>query len=180
MPKSLLKAIELDLKNGYIIVKSKENWEAICSNVLLNIIQSHEFTNDYFKFTEEYVNSKSKKDILEEIKRHAYKAESILDIGVLARSAASGIVYNILENEKNMENQSLSQENVGVSIINSLLNKIDTINANDNFKNYIKSQIKEGTISSDELRRYNVITKEDIEEYSKYFQNHLENENYIK
>ena len=97
MPKSLLKAIELDLKNGYIIVKSKENWEAICSNVLLNIIQSHEFTNDYFKFTKEYVNSKSKKDILEEIKRHAYKAESILDICVLVRSAASGLVYNILE-----------------------------------------------------------------------------------
>ena len=50
------------------------------------------------------------------------------------------------EDEKNMENQSLSQENVGVSIINSLLNKIDTINANDNFKNVLWEMESNGKI----------------------------------
>ena len=43
MPNSLLQAIKMDLESGYMAVKRKENWEAICSSVILKIIQSKSF-----------------------------------------------------------------------------------------------------------------------------------------
>ncbi len=181
MPNSLLQAIKMDLESGYMAVKRKENWEAICSSVILKIIQSKSFFDDGFKYTSTYVNSKPKEVILQEIKEHVYKADNLLDMVTLAKNAASGIVYNILENETYMENQNsndenLSQEGVTTSIVTILCNKIDKINANDNFKKYIKSQIIDGTISDDELRRYGIITEEEILKYH----NHFENGNYVK
>lgn len=171
MPNSLLEALKLDLEQNFISVKTKENWQAICCNVILTIILSKKFNSDDFTYTTKYVNSKSKEELLSEIKKFAFKGENILDNGILSRKSAEGIVENIFELENIIQN----------NIISVLCSKIDKINVNSKFKEYLKLQIKEGTITDDELRRFGIVTEGEIQEYHNYFQSSKNfNNNYSK
>ena len=158
MPNNLLKALKTDLEQNYKPVKTRENWQAICSEVIMTIIRSRKFYNEGFNCTAMYVNSKPKEAVISEIKSHVYRAENILDYGTLSNKAATAIVNDIFDLENVMQQD----------IVSDICKKIDTINANSNFKEYVKKQIREGTISDDELRRYGIITEKEINDYHAY------------
>ena len=158
MPNNLLEALKTDLEQNYMPVKTRENWQAICSNVIMTIIQAGKFYSAGFNNVVAYVNGKPKEMIMEEIKSYVYRAENILDYGTLSNKAATAIVNDIFDLENDMQQD----------IVSDICKKIDTINANPDFKEYVKKQIREGTISDDELRRYGIITEKEINDYHAY------------